>query len=371
MIYLAMALYAEARPFIRALSLKSQETGCRFQLFASDTHALILTGAGSLSAAIADTWLLSRSSLASGRQETAAATATAALPATDCFAQIGCAGYLPALQTPCVSQALSVSQAPSVSQMPPASQMPCVSQISSVSQALPEQDGRSAAPAPGSLYLCHKLTDAQTGHSAYPDMLYRSAFAEASLITYPAVQAEASCLQAKQPPSSSDLAQGAFLPAPVLADMEGYGGYQAASVFLPSHRIFTWKVLSDYGNTEALTAETISGLLTPHADTILSWLDFVSSPSAGIRTTAAEPPSFSTFWKLAETFGYSASQRQRLRQLLRYAALTGHSETDLLTGLSDAIQIQPSKPPVFSFHPAQRKQEGKRILYELEQRLLS
>ncbi len=341
MIYLAMALYAEARPFIRALGLKSQETGCRFQLFASDTHTLILTGAGSLSAAIADTWLLSRFSLASGRQETAAATAAAALPTTDCFAQIGCAGYLPALQTPCASQ------------------------------VLPEQAGRSAAPAPGNLYLCHKLTDAQTGHSAYPDMLYRSAFAEASLITYPAIQAEASCLQAEQPPSSSDFAQSAFLPAPVLADMEGYGGYQAASVFLPSHRIFTWKVLSDYGNTEALTAETISELLTPYADTILSWLDFVSSPSADIRTTAADPPSFSIFWKLAEAFVYSASQRQHLRQLLRYAALTGHSETDLLTGLSDAIQIQPPKPLVFSFHPAQRKQEGKRILYELEQRLLS
>ena len=117
MIYLATALYAEAAPFIRALGLKKQETYHRFQLFESDTHRLIITGTGGLSAAIADTWLL---------------TQYPPDPEQDVFAQIGT----------------------------------CCGQASI-----------------GSLYLCHKLTNDATGHHHYPDMLYRSDFAESALIT--------------------------------------------------------------------------------------------------------------------------------------------------------------------------------------------
>ncbi len=312
MIYLAIALYAEAKPFIQTLGLKSQETHCRFPLFTSDTHRLILTGSGPLLAAIADTWLLSHFQKTTLTPD--------ASQAEDCFAQIGCAAYLPKDEGTAVSQ--------------------------------------------GNLYLCHKLTDAQTGHSAYPDMLYRSDFAQASLITYPVVQTQAADTQ------TVDFAASAL----TLTDMEGYAGYQAASVFLPPHRIFTWKVLSDYGDTKNLVSQDISGLFTPHTENILSWLDWVCTPSAA----GSAPLSFEAIkeaypicWKIADIFGYSSTQRQQLRQLLHYAFLTGDSETDLLAGLSDTIHLHPQKPPVFSFHPAQRKKEGKRILYELEQRLLS
>jgi len=277
MIYLATALYAEAAPFIRALELKKQETNHRFQLFASDTHRLIITGTGNLAAAIADTWML---------------TQYPPDPRQDVFAQIG---------TCCGQTAI------------------------------------------GSLYLCHKLTDNTTGHHQYPDMLYHSDFQEASLITFAGIQAT--------PPAAG-----------ALADMEGYGGYEAALNFFPPHRIFTWKVISDQGlapetaDHPILSASDLTALITPHVTQILNWLEHL--PSA---VSVSDLPLEHIYTTLVDYFHYSRTQQLQLRQLLHYATLAGLEPDVLLTMIPDPDTI----------HPAQIKKEGKRILHELEQRILS
>lgn len=274
MIYLTFALYAEAAPFIQALQLKRQENHTRFQLFTSDTHRLIVTGPGSLNAAMANTWLL---------------TQYPPNTAQDCFAQIGTCG------------------AP------------------------------SSFPA-GNLYLCHKISDFVTGRSRYPDMIYHSDFEESALITYPGV--------CQEPPEET------------LVDMEGYGGMEAASLFFPLHRIFTWKVVSDHGAPN-LKPSDLTALLEPHAAKILNWLHTLPPDESGNERTLSD--SMAEFQsQLVTRFGYSAALQLQLHNLLYYAQLSQITTDQLATLLPDQDTGK----------PAQKKLEGKRFLHELEQRIL-
>lgn len=276
MIRMAAALYAEALPFIRALELERRQEPSCFPVFSSGTHRLILTGTGSLSAAVADTFLL-----AADRTDGEKAD-------TDIFVQLG------------------VCAAP------------------------------SSVPY-GRLFLCHKITDAATGRSVYPDMLYRSDFAECPVTTFPL------------PRTRMEHDTG-------LADMEAYGGFHAAAAFLPPHRIFTLKIVSDHGTEESepLSASDLSALITPHVDPVLSWLDRIQAAARAENAPALPDPDLS-----ALPFRLSVTELLRLKQLLRYATLNGQSADSLLAAYRTT-----------EIHPAQRKTEGKRFYHELEQRIL-
>ena len=57
MIYIACAIYKEAKPLIEKYNLKRIDDG-KFQIFRNDTVTLIITGSGQTNAAIALTYLL-------------------------------------------------------------------------------------------------------------------------------------------------------------------------------------------------------------------------------------------------------------------------------------------------------------------------
>ena len=57
MLYIATALYPEAKPFITAFSLKQLHEHNKFQIFANDVICLIITGSGTLRASIAISYL--------------------------------------------------------------------------------------------------------------------------------------------------------------------------------------------------------------------------------------------------------------------------------------------------------------------------
>lgn len=85
----------------------------------------------------------------------------------------------------------------------------------------------------------HKITDAVSGRDFYPDLLADSTFREAVLTTY-----------------------GKPCEAPeTLADMEGSAFFETAVKAVPPDRIFLYKIVSDHGDTDALTPQAVTDLI--------------------------------------------------------------------------------------------------------------
>lgn len=151
--------------------------------------------------------------------------------------------------------------------------------------------------------------------------------------------------------------------------MEAYGGFLAAAAFLPPHRIFTFKAVSDHGcgikqaGSHRLTAADLTALLEPHVEPILAWLGQVQQAASAEAAAGAEGYRAFAPRKAADPaalpFTFSATTRHRLDQLLHYAFLNGIEVQELFEA---AARLE--------IHPAQKKAEGKRFLHELEQRIL-
>jgi len=133
MIYIFTALYPEAKPLIRAFSLKKAVAGLPFDVYENmdGDLRLVITGAGMTAAACGVSAVFGR--YGAGER--------------DHLINIGtCAAENPASE-----------------------------------KKDDTETGYSG------IYLCHKITDRNTGHTYYPDMLYHHSFAEAEIITEPVV----------------------------------------------------------------------------------------------------------------------------------------------------------------------------------------
>lgn len=204
MIYLFTALYPEAKPLIRVFSLKRVQDGLPFDVYenADTSIRLVISGTGMCAAAAATAAVFGRYRAAN----------------EDHLINIGtCAGEA----------------------------------------GTDEMSGKA--------YLCHKLTDRNTGHTFYPDMLYHHAFAEAQLITEPVVW--------KGTEDSEALRQKAE-SAIVLHDMEGAAIYQAGSYWLGPHQMSFIKVVSDHGTDQRITSQTLEQAVENGLDAIK---DYVSN----------------------------------------------------------------------------------------------
>ena len=126
MITFITALYPEAKGLIKQLNLKKQSSETLYQLFEGEEIRLLVTGTGMISAA------------------TATASHFTRYPAsgTDIVINIGVAGYAP---------------------------------------------GDYGTANIGDLFLAAKLTEAATGRTFYPDLLYRHSFSVLPLLTVPVV----------------------------------------------------------------------------------------------------------------------------------------------------------------------------------------
>ncbi len=130
MLYLCTALYAEAAPFVEALSCKKDPAYTHSQVFVSEEALVLVTGSGSLSAAIALTEVLAKCPPHEG----------------DLLINIGICG--------CTDCSVPIGQ----------------------------------------LCRIPKVTDATTGYDYYPDLLYRHNLPEFPLVTSPTpvlIQADA------------------------------------------------------------------------------------------------------------------------------------------------------------------------------------
>lgn len=123
MILITTALYCEAQPFIRYFQLKKDMSFTRFQVFRNDDILLLITGTGSMQAAIAASSVCSL--IPPSRQ--------------DLFLNIGVCGL-----------------------------------------------SKNSSPA-GSVFLGNKIVELSTGRSFYPDLIYSHPFLEGTILTSPSI----------------------------------------------------------------------------------------------------------------------------------------------------------------------------------------
>ena len=317
MIYLFTALYPEAKPLIRAFSLKRVQDGLPFDVYENmDTSIrLVISGTGMC----------------------AAAAATAAV-----FGRYGAAreDHLINVGT-CAGEA-----------------------------GTEEMSGKA--------YLCHKITDRNTGHTYYPDMLYRHTFAEAQIITEPVVwkgteDAEAlrrkaeSVVDEDTAESVSDSGivsrsreRAAERGTVVLHDMESAAIYQAGSYWLGPHQMSFIKVVSDHGTDQRITPQTLEQAVENGLDAIKEYVSNIGQIIAQNRKDKEwEAECSRQTERLCEELHCSKTMRLAVIQCVRYWTLAGVDLNSLLEQMRADGEL-----------PCRDRREGKKRFEELKQRLL-
>ncbi|MFL0196558.1 hypothetical protein ACJDU8_13475 [Clostridium sp. WILCCON 0269] len=108
----------------------------------------------------------------------------------------------------------------------------------------------------GTAVLCNKITENTSDKDFYPDMVFKHPFREGHLESFPKIVKE----------HDFKNIQGHFV------DMEGAAFFQAVSMFIPPHRIHCLKVVSDYLNSNSLTASQVTDLIYGNSEEICRWI---------------------------------------------------------------------------------------------------
>lgn len=241
MLFLAFALYWEAAPWLRTLSAKRLPEFTKEQVFLAETEAeptaVIITGSGPVPAAAALSRVLAQLAPKEG----------------DLFANIGSCG--------CPDGSVPV----------------------------------------GRTVLIHRLLEAATGRSFYPDLLYVHSFPEHSLTTQALPQREADG------------------PAGMLYDMEAAALFQAALPFFSTERMFFFKTVSDWGAVSELSPTALLSEAQEALPAIReTLLRFAANQQRG---TAYGPEEEARIEEFCRLLCASESMRLEIRRLITYYEL--------------------------------------------------
>lgn len=119
-----------------------------------------------------------------------------------------------------------------------------------------EGEGGGGACVPlGSIIMVNKLTDAESGRTFYPDMIYRHPFTEGKVKTsvhvYTADEGtrdeEQMKMEAAGQTAQNEEAMEAEAAAPTVHDMEAAAFYEAANFYYGPHQMIFLKVVTDHG----------------------------------------------------------------------------------------------------------------------------
>lgn len=122
---------------------------------------------------------------------------------------------------------------------------------------MPEEGegGGGACVSLGSIIMVNKLTDAESGRTFYPDMIYRHPFTEGEVKTsvhvYTADEGtrdeEQMKMEAAGQTAQNEEAMKAEAAAPTVHDMEAAAFYEAANFYYGPHQMIFLKVVTDHG----------------------------------------------------------------------------------------------------------------------------
>lgn len=148
--------------------------------------------------------------------------------------------------------------------------------------------------------LCHKIIEHTTKKSFFPDVLFSHPFQEGTLETFPRV-----VNRYKDKDIEGEL-----------ADMEGAGVFQAASLFLPPHQIHIIKIVSDFLEEERLTGDDATAMVERNAAQIISWIDkrgkALSAPKPVLTEEEEE-----LLQTISKNLNLTAAMQHQLRQMAK------------------------------------------------------
>lgn len=243
--YFVCALYEEAAPFIACYLLQKDPSLSSFQIFRNEDTALIITRSGLLNSSIATTYLLSNIP-----------------PSTqDVIFNVGVCGTMDRtvpLKTP---------------------------------------------------FYIHKITDAGSGFTYYPDILFRHPFKEQEITT---VARPLTSIQTENRHS--------------LIDMESSGFFAAASHFLQPHQIVLIKVVSDYCDDSSVSPAFIRQCIEGFLPSFQHWTELFSCFQEQTATFVRPELNIQT---ISSNLKLSVTLQHELAQLIHYYTLE-HGETEKL-----------------------------------------
>ena len=308
MIYIFTALYPEAKPLIRAFSLKKAVTGLPFDVYENTDNdlRLVITGAGMTAAACGVSAVLGR--YGAGEK--------------DHLINIGT----------CAAENLAG-----------------------------EKNDDTETGYRG-IYLCHKITNRNTGHTYYPDMLYHHSFAEAQIITEPVVWKSGIEQNVKTGDRNTmpDATQIMKCEQILLHDMESAAVYQAGSFWLGPHQMSFIKVVSDEGAGEKITPQALECVIENNIEQIKAYVsDLGQALEPDEEQLRKERHCMTVAEQLCQELHCSQTMRAAVVQCVRYWTL---ADVDYQK-VSDEMRADGKLP-------CRDRREGKKRFEELKQRLL-
>ncbi len=303
MIYIFTALYPEAKPLIRAFSLKKAVTGLPFDVYenADNDLLLVITGAGMTAAACGVSAVLGK--YGAGEK--------------DHLINIGT----------CAAENLAGEK---------------------------NDDTKKGYR---EVYLCHKITDRNTGHTYYPDMLYHHSFAEAQIITEPVVWKMSGDNCGKLRLSGKQHINDCRV---LLHDMESAAVYQAGAFWLGPHRMSFIKVVSDEGAGEKITPQTLECVVENNIEQIKAYVsDLGQALEPDEEQLRKEQHCMTVAEQLCLELHCSLTMRAAVVQCVRYWTLADVNYQKVLDEMRADGKL-----------PCHDRREGKKRFEELKQRLL-
>jgi hypothetical protein len=192
---------------------------------------------------------------------------------------------------------------------------------------------------PGQPVLCHKIIHHETKRTYYPDMLIRHEMAEGTLETF-------------SRPVNSDMRQAIEGD---IVDMEGAGCYEAASVFLPPHRMHFIKVVSDALDADRLKARDVSHYIGEALHVVENLMENASHLDSANDDNLDETD-LRLLEAIQDRLRLSVTMRHQLHQLaIQYKIRTERPLDCLVDFLSADVQT---------------KSEGKMCFEQIKRRLL-
>ncbi len=198
----------------------------------------------------------------------------------------------------------------------------------------------------GEMFLCNKITEAATGRTFYPDMLYRHRFLEEAVTT---VDSQLNSRQdGHHPPCGGQYNPKQYKPG--LYDMEAAGIYQSAAYFAGPHQISFLKCISDDGTGQAVTPKQVEQLMGEHMGAILEYISGLKLISENLENSNAfEPELAGWIDRVCGDMHCSATMRAAFVQHIKYCRLAGIHYEKILEAMYEAEEL-----------PCTSKQEGKK-----------
>jgi len=176
----------------------------------------------------------------------------------------------------------------------------------------------------GTVYLCNKIYEMETGLSYYPDMIFAHPFEESGIVS-----------------SSNPVLEKHAADMPEnLADMEASGVYRAGMLFFQPHQMFFVKIVSDYLQFDKIDSNSVNELIERNMPEIASWITRLHN------SMMDTPPLFTPdeekmLAEVSKNLRLTVSMQNQLRQAANYYKLQHGSFSAHLSSFLEKENVLP------------------------------